>query len=218
MGRARQILEQRLVWLEDQRDKLKIEAEAILESATSAANSRIYKLRKKLLTSRQKADEQELLVGGRTVPRLGTHAVFAGVRGSQVELIDLEKSVKRMEDIVVRTFSLPEGKDTPALDGSGLQEGGKSMLGSNKLNLAYLSRLSRATHVRVKKPKEVLPETPDAAAARKDGDAKETWEAKEKRRLAAQNALALVAIMLTYRVLTYAALRRRFRSPVFRAA
>lgn len=105
LGRARKALDQNLTWASGQRMILRDEAESIMERAAGAARARIMKMKRRLQNSRSKAEEAQLLVGGRTVPRLGGDPVFNDVKGSQLELVNNERLIKKMDDLVWKNFS-----------------------------------------------------------------------------------------------------------------
>ena len=195
MGRQRTRLQLQLSWVDKQRGLLRDEAHAVLERGTAAANARILRLKKKLWNTRAKADAEEVLVGGKVVPRLANHPVFHEVKNSQLELVTLERQVTVMERIVFKNFEDIGKKEEGAdLDGKGLDLGTGGMLGgTSSLGLTQLSKISRAVSKRTSdkfsaglNEKFIL----GKEAEEEDPDQK-SWAAREKRRRAAEKSLEL---------------------------
>ena len=182
MGRSRLRLRRELIWATGQRNLLANEAEAILARAAGNLQARIFKLKQKLSRAHTKAEKEELLVGGRSVPRLHDNPVFSDVRDNQLELITLERRLKNMDDLVVNTFEPRKGDE--ALIGGGLNTSCGIFAKRGKLGLGELSNITRAAQPRSRKVAE-------QANGVLESKTKESWEARERRRLAAQNAVEI---------------------------
>ena len=179
MGLARSELQLRLQWIAGQRGLLRDEAEEVYLRNERALKTKTEQLHRRLAKTHAKAESSDLLVGGRSVPGSSRNAdpTFAMVRQSQLDLVAVEKRRKGIEAIFKKHFGSPSS----SLEGGGL--GRPDAFGMGKLNVSALSKIARVAE----RGGRGVAESSESRQAAVQLDPT-SWEARERRRLAAQNA------------------------------
>ena len=114
-----------LRFVDDQRAALCIEAATVLERCCVPITKRIGALRRRLHASRAKADAANITVSGYAMKgRSSQHHLFTIVKADQSEVLALERKLRHLTTIGLRTFLAPtwtaagEGAAASALDAS----------------------------------------------------------------------------------------------------